>query len=206
MGRLTTCARSDGSPGIPRRSVLAAPLATLAAPKGTTESRKNYVSLEYRKGRLFWPDGNARAAVGKGGVRIEKKEGDGATPAGSFPLLSAMYRPDRVKPPVTDLPLTPLVKAHAWVDDPLDTNYNKLVELPYPAHVEKLWRADAIYDLLVVIGYNINPTVSCAGSAIFLHIARPSFLPTVGCIAIERRCLSILIGLLGQGSMITIEP
>jgi L,D-peptidoglycan transpeptidase YkuD (ErfK/YbiS/YcfS/YnhG family) len=206
MGRLTTCARSGGSPGIPRRSVLAAPLATLAAPNGATESRKNHVSLEYRKGRLFWPDGNARAAVGKGGVRIEKKEGDGATPAGFFPLLSAMYRPDRVKPPVTDLPLTPLVKAHAWVDDPLDTNYNKLVELPYPAHVEKLWRTDAIYDLLVVIGYNINPTVSGAGSAIFLHIARPSFLPTVGCIAIERRYLAILIGLLGPGSMITIEP
>jgi hypothetical protein len=202
MGRLTTCARSDGSPGIPRRSVLAAPLATLAAPKGTTESRKNYVSLEYRKGRLFWPDGNARRRA----VSDREKGGRWRHPAGSFPLLSAMYRPDRVKPPVTDLPLTPLVKAHAWVDDPLDTNYNKLVELPYPAHVEKLWRADAIYDLLVVIGYNINPTVSGAGSAIFLHIARPSFLPTVGCIAIERRYLSILIGLLGQGSMITIEP
>ena len=206
MGRLTTYARSGGSSGIPRRSVLAAPLATLAAPKGTTESRKNYVGLEYRKGRLFWPDGNARAAVGKGGIRVEKKEGDGATPAGSFPLLSAMYRPDHVKPPVTDLPLTALVKAHAWVDDPPDTNYNKLVELPYPARVEKLWRTDAIYDLLVVIGYNINPTVSGAGSAIFLHIARPNFSPTVGCIAIERRYLSILIGQLGPGSMITIEP
>jgi L,D-peptidoglycan transpeptidase YkuD (ErfK/YbiS/YcfS/YnhG family) len=206
MGRLTICAKSDDSPGIPRRSVLAAPLATLAVPNGATESRKNYLNLNYRNGRLFWPDGNARAAVGKGGVRTEKKEGDGATPAGSFPLLFAMYRPDRVKPPVTDLPLTPLVKVHAWVDDPLDTHYNELVELPYLAHVEKLWRADAIYDLLVVIGYNINPTVSGAGSAIFLHIARPGFLPTVGCIAIERRYLSILIGLLGPGSMITIEP
>jgi L,D-peptidoglycan transpeptidase YkuD (ErfK/YbiS/YcfS/YnhG family) len=206
MGRVTSGVKSGGSPGIPRRSVLAAPLATLAAPNGATESCNNYVSLEYRKGRLFWPDGNARAAVGKGGIRIEKKEGDGATPAGSFPLLSAMYRTDRVKPPVTDLPLTPLVKAHAWVDDPLDTNYNKLVELPYPAHVEKLWRTDAIYDLLVVIGYNINPTVSGAGSAIFLHIARPSFSPTVGCIAIGRHYLSALIGLLGPGSVITIEP
>jgi L,D-peptidoglycan transpeptidase YkuD (ErfK/YbiS/YcfS/YnhG family) len=206
MRRVTSGVKSGGSSGIPRRSVLAAPLATLAAPNGATESRSNYVSLEYRKGRLFWPDGNARAAVGKGGIRIEKKEGDGAAPAGSFPLLSAMYRPDRVKPPVTGLPLTALVRAHAWVDDPLDINYNKLVELPYPAHVEKLWRTDAIYDLLVVIGYNINPTVPGAGSAIFLHIARPSFSPTVGCVAIEHHFLSILIGLLGPGSMITIEP
>ena len=206
MGRVTSGVKSGGSPGIPRRSVLAAPLATLAAPNGATESRNNYVSLEYRKGRLFWPDGNARAAVGKGGIRIEKKEGDGATPAGSFPLVSVMYRPDRVKPPVTDLPLAPLVRAHAWVDDPLDGNYNRLVELPYLAHVEKLWRMDAIYDLLVVIGYNINPTVSGAGSAIFLHVARPNFSPTIGCIAIERRYLSMLIGLLGPGSMITIEP
>ena len=101
MGRVTSGVKSGGSSGIPRRSVLAAPLATLAAPNGATESPNNYVSLEYRKGRLFWPDGNARAAVGKGGIRIEKKEGDGATPAGSFPLLSVMYRPDRVKPPVT---------------------------------------------------------------------------------------------------------
>src|SRR5262249_51802229 len=76
------------------------------------------VNLEYENGRLSWPSGSARAAVGKAGVRAEKREGDGVTPAGSFPLLFGMYRSDRVGLPATMLPMTPLLERHAWVDDP----------------------------------------------------------------------------------------
>jgi L,D-peptidoglycan transpeptidase YkuD (ErfK/YbiS/YcfS/YnhG family) len=98
-----------------------------------------------------------------------------------------------------------LREAHAWVDDPNDPKYNQLVELPCPAHVEEMWRADGIYDLLVVVGYNMNPTRPGTGSAIFLHIARPNFAPTEGCIAIERSALLNLIPLLGPESTLTIR-
>jgi L,D-peptidoglycan transpeptidase YkuD (ErfK/YbiS/YcfS/YnhG family) len=116
-----------------------------------------------------------------------------------------MYRQDRIKLPPTDLPMTPLREAHAWVDDPHDPNYNQLVELPYPSRTEKLWRDDGIYDVLVVVGYNMKPTVPGAGSAIFLHIARPNFSPTVGCIAVERSILLKLVTVLGTESTLTIR-
>jgi len=163
------------------------------------------VNLEYRGGYLYWPGGEARAAVGAAGVSATKAEGDKATPAGAFPLPFGMYRPDRIQLPATSLPIMPLREAHAWVDDPNDSKYNQLVELPYPAHVEEMWRVDGIYDLLVVIGYNMNPTRPGAGSAIFLHIARPNFSSTEGCIATERSVLLELIPLLGPSSTITIR-
>jgi L,D-peptidoglycan transpeptidase YkuD (ErfK/YbiS/YcfS/YnhG family) len=163
------------------------------------------VSLEYHGGRLSWPSGSARAAVGRAGVRADKREGDGATPAGTFPLLFAMYRRDRLTPPATLLPMTALLESHAWVDDPQDPNYNRLVELPYPSHAERLWRSDAIYDLIVVVGYNIGPTRPGAGSAIFLHVARPDFSPTAGCVAVGREALLRLLPALGTDSALTIR-
>ena len=100
--------------------------------------------------------------------------------------------------------MQPLAPHDAWVDDPADSQYNRLVTLPYPARTERMWRDDEIYDLVVVIGYNMEPVISGAGSAIFLHIARPNFSATQGCIAIDRMVLLSLIPALGQGSMITI--
>jgi L,D-peptidoglycan transpeptidase YkuD (ErfK/YbiS/YcfS/YnhG family) len=162
--------------------------------------------LEYRDGRLTWPGGGARAAVGRSGVTAHKVEGDGATPAGTFPLVTAFYRADRLSPPRTGLPLRPLAPSDAWIDDSADPNYNSLVSLPYPAHSEAMWLDDAVYDLLVVIGYNMVPVVPGAGSAIFLHIARPDFAPTAGCIAIAQATLLALMPLLGPHSSITIHP
>jgi L,D-peptidoglycan transpeptidase YkuD (ErfK/YbiS/YcfS/YnhG family) len=163
------------------------------------------VKLVYHDGYLYWPGGQTRAAVGAAGVSSAKHEGDKATPAGTFPLPFGMYRQDRIKLPDTSLPMTAMREAHAWVDDPNDPKYNQLVELPYPAHVEEMWREDGIYDFLVVVGYNMNPTQSGAGSAIFLHIARSNFAPTEGCIAIERSALLNLIPFLGPASTLTIR-
>src|SRR5207253_7632052 len=95
-----------------------------------------FVQLSYSGGRLAWPGGEARAACGRGGVRADKREGDGASPAGTFPLLRLYYRPDRLKSLPTGLPVTPLEANHGWVDEPADPNYNRLVSLPYPAHHE----------------------------------------------------------------------
>ena len=98
-----------------------------------------------------------------------------------------------------------LVAARRLVDDPADASYNRLVALPYPAHAEPMWLDDVVYDLVVVVGYNMNPVVPDLGSAIFLHIARPDFSPTAGCIAVEREALLRLLPVLGPGSTITIR-
>jgi L,D-peptidoglycan transpeptidase YkuD (ErfK/YbiS/YcfS/YnhG family) len=164
-----------------------------------------YENLEYRGGRLRWSKGSAVAAVGRSGVKADKHEGDGATPAGAYPLGTVYYRPDRIAPPVSKLPVIPLTPNDEWVDDPGDANYNRLVSLPYPASAEQMWRDDDLYDALVVIGYNTDPVLSGVGSAIFLHIAASDFAPTAGCIAVTREVLLDLLPLLGPGSTITIR-
>jgi L,D-peptidoglycan transpeptidase YkuD (ErfK/YbiS/YcfS/YnhG family) len=162
-------------------------------------------SIDYYDGRVHWSSGSAVAAVGRAGVKLDKHEGDGATPSGTFPLVSVYYRANRIAPPGSKLPIFPLRRADGWVDDPGDANYNRLVSLPYPASAEPMWRHDGLYDLLVVTGYNTAPVSPAAGSAIFLHIATPDFAPTAGCIAVEKEVLLRLVPLLGPQSMITIR-
>ena len=169
-------------------------------------TRPRFVDLGYAAGRLTWPGGAAAAACGRGGVRADKREGDGASPAGTFALLRAFYRPDRIAAPPTGLPIQALRPNDGWVDDPADRQYNRLIALPYPASHEAMWRADGLYDLVVLIGYNTDPPVPGLGSAIFLHVAGPDFAPTAGCIAVARDVLFPLLGLLGPGSAITIRP
>jgi L,D-peptidoglycan transpeptidase YkuD (ErfK/YbiS/YcfS/YnhG family) len=161
-------------------------------------------NLEYRGGRLYWSGGSAVAAVGRAGVKADKHEGDGATPAGTYPLLSILYRPDRIAAPLSQLPMKPLAPSDGWVDEPADANYNRPVSLPYPAGAERMWREDDLYDALVVIGYNMEPVVPGAGSAIFLHIATAEFAPTAGCVAVRKEILLELLPLLGPGSQIVI--
>ncbi len=169
-------------------------------------SAMTYADLVYQDGLLAWPGGSARAACGKGGVRADKREGDHASPAGTFKLVSVFYRPDRLDAPKTALPLAALRPTDGWCDDPADSRYNRLIALPYKASHEELWRADGLYDLIVVIGYNTDPIVPGQGSAIFLHVAQPDFSGTEGCIAVAREVLTALLGLLGPGSTITIRP
>jgi L,D-peptidoglycan transpeptidase YkuD (ErfK/YbiS/YcfS/YnhG family) len=168
-------------------------------------ARPPYIDLVYERGLLTWPGGSTRATCGKGGVRADKREGDGSSPAGTFKLVSALYRADRMTRQPSGVRLAELKPEDGWVDDPQDPNYNRLVTLPYDGHHETLWRDDGIYDLIVVIGYNTDPVVPGAGSAIFLHIARPDYSPTEGCIAIAREVLPVLLGLLGPESFITIR-
>ncbi len=186
-----------------RRALLTLPAQLAVA--GIVKAAVVDEDLEYRDGWLTWPEGKARAAIGRAGISTHKIEGDGATPAGTFSLISGYYRADRIEPPRTRLPLGALQPTDAWVDDPADGNYNRPVSLPYPAHTEPMWLDDAAYDLLVVIGYNMAPVVRSAGSAIFLHVARPDFSPTAGCIAVEKSVLVSLLPLLGPASRLTIR-
>jgi L,D-peptidoglycan transpeptidase YkuD (ErfK/YbiS/YcfS/YnhG family) len=175
------------------------------SPRLSVAAQTEAETLEYREGRLHWSRGSAVVAVGRAGVRADKHEGDGATPVGTYPLVSILYRPDRVAPPASQLPVKPLAPSDGWVDDPADANYNRPVSLPYTASAEQMWREDDLYDLLVVIGYNMGPVVPGAGSAIFLHIARPDFAPTAGCLAVKREVLFAVLPLLGPGSQIVIS-
>ncbi len=127
-----------------------------------------------------------RCAVGYGGVRADKKEGDGATPAGSWPIRYVLFRPDRIRLPNMKFDVRELKPNDGWCDAPSDPNYNRPVQLPYAASAETLWRRDGIYDVIAVLGYNDDPVVPGRGSAIFLHIARANYSPTVGCVALAR--------------------
>jgi L,D-peptidoglycan transpeptidase YkuD (ErfK/YbiS/YcfS/YnhG family) len=194
-------------PGQSRRAVLCGGLLLAAGTRAASAMRSGFVDLSYSANRLSWPDGAAAAACGRSGVRDNKREGDGASPRGTFPLIRAFYRPDRIMPPpATGLPLAALRPNDGWVDDPADPRYNQLVTLPYLAYHEDMWRSDGLYDLVVVIGYNIDPVVAGRGSAIFLHCAHADFAPTEGCIAIARDVLLALFPLLAPVSRITIRP
>src|SRR5947208_8017899 len=129
-----------------RRVVLSSCLMLAAMRKTRSAENDGFLDLRYAAGRLFWPSGSTPAACGVGGVRPDKREGDGASPAGTFPLLRAFYRADRIAPPHTALPLVALRPHDGWVDDPADPQYNRLVSLPYAASHEMMWREDGLYD------------------------------------------------------------
>ena len=137
-----------------------------------------------------------RAAFGRGGVRAQKQEGDGATPAGLLPLRQVLYRADRIARPRAAVPVMPLAPHDGWCDDPMHADYNRPVRLPHDGRHEALWRADAAYDVIGVLGWNDAPVLRGMGSAIFLHVARPDFGPTEGCIALA---LSDLRSILESG-------
>jgi L,D-peptidoglycan transpeptidase YkuD (ErfK/YbiS/YcfS/YnhG family) len=135
----------------------------------------------------------APCALGRAGTRSTKREGDGATPMGSFRLRAVLYRADRLPRPRTHLPVTAVHKDSGWCDDPNDRAYNRPVRLPFAAGHEHLWREDHLYDVIVVIDYNLAPVRRGAGSAIFLHLAREDFAPTEGCVAVSRETMLRLL-------------
>ena len=146
----------------------------------------------------------AQCALGRAGTSSHKREGDGATPVGTFRLVGALYRPDRLPRPKTRLPLTAIRPLSGWCDDPQDRAYNQPVELPYPASAEHLWRDDHVYDLVIVLDYNLKPARKGAGSAIFLHLATPDYSPTAGCVAVSLATMHRLLPRLGPRTVIRI--
>lgn len=124
-----------------------------------------------------------RCALGRNGLSRDKKEGDGTTPVGRFPLRFVCYRPDRLAAPKTGLETVALGMDDAWSDDSNRPEYNTLVKLPHGGSHEKMWRHDRIYDLVVPIGYNDDPPVPGRGSAVFIHVARQGYPPTDACVA-----------------------
>ena len=144
---------------------------------------------------LSAPDHQCPCLIGKAGTitATAKREGDMASPIGSWPLRRVFFRPDRIDPPDTALPTTPIHEGLGWCDDPADPAYNRLVERPFAASHETMWRADHLYDLVVELGYNDAPPVAGHGSAIFLHLREAHTTHTAGCVAVTRADLLRLL-------------
>lgn len=138
----------------------------------------------YPSGKLIFKGKEFKCAVGKRGVVRDKREGDGATPAGCFPIRRVFYRADKLSSPETVFEVKALSPEDAWSDDVNRPEYNTFVKLPYSGSHENLWREDDVYDVVAVLGYNDDPPISGKGSAIFIHRARPNCAPTAGCIAL----------------------
>jgi len=154
--------------------------------------------------RLNWGAGEKRAAIGPAGIAVKGGEGDGITPRGRFAVREIFYRADRIAAPRTSLPLRRIAPDDGWCDAPSDPNYNRLVKLPYPASAEHMWRDDHLYDLVAVLGYNDDPVVAGKGSAIFLHLAKPDYSPTQGCVALATGDLLEAIEQLQLGDQVVI--
>ena len=143
-------------------------------------------------------------ALGRAGISAFKREGDGATPLARMPVLAGLVRRSRRFQARTALPIQRIDPALGWCDAIVDRSYNRAVRLPYPASHETMWRADGLYDVCIVLGWNIAPRLRGRGSAIFLHLARPGYAPTEGCIAVSRQTMARLLPLLRQGSAVRV--
>lgn len=146
-----------------------------------------------------------KCALGRSGIGIKRGEGDGITPMGRFPLLSAMIRPDRVPLRFSNLDLIGITEGDGWCDAIGDRNYNCRVGLPYPASHEKLSRDDHLYDIAIVMDINVSRRLTVGGSAIFFHLARDAYSPTEGCIAISRRDMLWLLPRISTDTLMIIE-
>jgi L,D-peptidoglycan transpeptidase YkuD (ErfK/YbiS/YcfS/YnhG family) len=124
-------------------------------------------------------------ALGRGGIRANKFEGDGATPHGRFRLLRLWYRADRMPRPRTLLPARAIRSGDGWCENPDDRRYNHAIRLAPGAPGDRLKRDDHLYDLVIELDHNTRPRIKNRGSAVFVHVARPGFLPTAGCVALK---------------------
>ncbi len=158
-------------------------------------------------GRFRLNGRQTRCALGKTGV-IEaklKREGDGKSPLGVWAIRRVLYRPDKGEAPQTRLPTRALERDDGWCDAPEDPAYNRAVKLPHPASAEQMWREDDVYDLVCILAHNDDPPISPLGSAIFLHLAKPGYSPTEGCIALSREDMLELLSLAKIGDALAIE-
>jgi L,D-peptidoglycan transpeptidase YkuD (ErfK/YbiS/YcfS/YnhG family) len=143
-------------------------------------------------------------ALGRGGLTADKREGDGATPAAALRLVACHYRADRLPRPATRLPPLPIRPDDGWCDDPADRAYNRPVQLPYPAGHERMWRDDHLYDVVVVLDWNLDRPIPGRGSAIFFHLAAPGFAPTAGCVAVTLPAMRRILAVSGPGMVMDV--
>lgn len=161
-------------------------------------------ALDPRRGWLVLDGRAIPVALGRGGIRANKFEGDGGTPRGRFRPRQLWWRADRHSRPQARLPARPITPTDAWCEDPSSRHYNRLIQLDNGATGDRLKRDDHLYDFIVEIDHNTRPRVTKRGSAVFLHLARPGFQPTAGCVAMTRGAMLQLLKRLGKTTRIEI--
>ena len=158
-----------------------------------------------KSGYLKYKNLKFRCALGKAGIGKKKIEGDSITPRGKFNIVKIYYRSDRVKKISSKYRLIKISKNMGWCDDPNSKKYNQLINLPTKYTHEKLYRKDNVYDLLIVLNYNMSPIFKNKGSAIFIHIARQNYKKTSGCVAIKKPHLIKLIKTIKKNTKVVIN-
>jgi L,D-peptidoglycan transpeptidase YkuD (ErfK/YbiS/YcfS/YnhG family) len=144
-------------------------------------------------------------ALGRAGIKANKREGDGATPRGSFRLKRLWWRADRHPRPATRLPVRRIAADDGWCEDPTDRRYNQPIKVPPRAKADRLARADRLYDFIVEIDHNTRPRIAGRGSAVFIHVARAGFAPTAGCVALNAGALRRLLARVGRKTRIVVD-
>jgi L,D-peptidoglycan transpeptidase YkuD (ErfK/YbiS/YcfS/YnhG family) len=144
-------------------------------------------------------------AIGRGGIKADKREGDGATPAGRYRLVRLWWRADRMPRPRTLLPVRPITAADGWCEDPSHRRYNRPIRMSAGQPGDRLKRTDALYDLIIEIDHNQRPRIAGRGSAVFIHVARADMTPTAGCVSMPVNTLRGLLARLGANTTITIH-
>ena len=157
------------------------------------------------RGRLIAGPSVVGCSLGRSGISAAKREGDGATPRGAFRILSLLYRPRPGGPPRSGIPPHPILRSSGWCDDPAARSYNRPIRLPFEAGHEQLWRQDGLYDLIVILDYNISPRRRGRGSAIFFHLQREDLGHTEGCVAIPAAAMRRLLPRIGKTSVMVIR-
>ena len=158
-----------------------------------------------KSGYLKYKDLKFKCALGKAGIGKKKREGDNITPTGTFKIVKIYYRSDRIKKIYSKFKAIEITKNMGWCDDPNSKYYNQLINLPSRYGHEKLFKVKNIYDIIVVLNYNMKPIIKNKGSAIFIHIAKKNYLPTQGCIALKKNDLLKLLSKIRKNIKIKIN-
>ena len=154
--------------------------------------------------KLTFNNYKVKCAIGKRGIGVKKREGDQITPKGKFKIKYILYRKDRISNLKTKLLKTAINKKMGWCDDPKSIFYNKLIRLPSKYSFERLYKKNNTYDIILVLNFNINPTIKNKGSAIFIHVATKNYKKTEGCIAVNKKSLEQIVEKINKKTIVNI--
>ena len=161
--------------------------------------------IKLKNKKLYFGKYKIKCAIGKRGISIIKREGDSCTPKGAFGFKYLFYRKDKIYRIKSYLQKIPIEKNMGWCDDPKSNFYNKLIKFPFNHRAERLYKKDNIYDIVLVINYNLKPIIKNRGSAIFLHIAKKNYSPTEGCIAVSKKDMRLLLTFINKRTKLIIS-
>jgi len=162
------------------------------------------VHISINKKYLVYKNYKAKCSIGKRGIGYKKKEGDLITPKGRYRIKYILYRKDRIKKIQTKIKKIIIKKNMAWCDDPNSKLYNKLIKLPSTFSYEKLYRKENVYDIILVLNYNMKPVIKHKGSAIFIHVSKSNYKKTEGCVALKKTHLLKILKDLKKNTLVKI--